>query len=244
MSEAPLYHKEALGELRSSTRVLCLAGLIPKLAIGKVFKGEKAVGSLKSEIRKFRFERSNTSTSASSAPPPYFRDRDVIASLCRYFHGGAGTDNWLFLQDAKQTLIIPGFEVFRTFYGRNSELALALLSGRWDTMKTRVVDPALTQVDEHGDWFIRLRTRMETDLARFVAHLTISPFGLACANRVFTQFLAAENSPPGARKPGLALEIPFEWKSLELTCRTTPPNAGNVFLGYEITDVKPPSSYY
>jgi len=235
-----------------------LAGAIPGLTIGTVFRDGVRAGKLEAKTISVAFASDRCQTfiwpaCPNGKPPlpdnwpdgwPYY-----LLSLFHYRLGPFRSSNCLVLRDEEKSVIIPCFEIFRALYAPHQEIALALLTGPWDLTWQQVANPVHTRPRDNGDWQIGLRRRIRNDHAPILANLVLSPTGKRAAKSIHTALLAAaQRSETGdERMIGLRADIPFDWDQLRMTvrCIRLPGSRLPKYFGFEITRIswpRPPQS--
>jgi hypothetical protein len=190
---------------------------LPDLLLGTVFKDGVQIDTLKMVQRTFAFDRSTCSSTllrcyhGSPAPKPsWWKLKWSVLPESAYALKGARHSFCLVLQKHNRQLIIPVSEVFRTFCGPESRLAEALLSGPWESVRNRIVNPSWTE--QFPDrWEIGLRTGLTGRSALPAAAFELTDYGRSIAGLIHSQLV---NSSSGTRD--LKADIPYEWDTMEL----------------------------
>jgi len=213
-----------------------LAGAIPGLTIGTVFRDGIRVGRLNAESISVAFEFGKSRSFIWPVRPskpallplgwpkgwPHW-----LLSIPSYPLWQFRSGNCLILHDEEKSVIIPCFEIFRALYAPHQEIALALLTGPWDLQWPQVANPDHTCILPDGNWQIGLRRRIRNMHAPLLANLILSPAGKAAANGLYTALLealqrsAAPSPPELDAEPfiGLRASLPFEWRQLRMRLR-------------------------
>jgi hypothetical protein len=89
-------------------------------------------------------------------------------------------------------VIIPCLEIFRSFFGVETEMARALLSGPWPLVQSRIINPSRTLVRDDGSWELGLRPRIHDDSVPTIANLCFSDAGQAAARRIYGSMADSE----------------------------------------------------
>lgn len=214
------------------TSVAVHAGLLPHLAIGRVYQGRRLVGELPTRQATISLPQAELSCHEVSigeeleAPPgwsyPYKQllsrefggiQTEFSASRCLVFHDQSGID-----------YVIPRALIFQRFYAIQRELANAFTSGPWAQTKRKIVYEGQlksgleTKVDpDTGAWHVILQTHVDNDFARLAALLYFDDYAAVCAESIYTGMLTdrrgSQHAPWFARA-----RIPFraEAKPLRL----------------------------
>lgn len=184
-----------------------LAGYIPHLRIGHVYRGRTYVGQLPGSRQHISLPHESVLTNATVgerlAPPagwsgdlayrpmtakqytiPFPR---FMASKCLYFVEKANSTEY----------VIPCTVIFQTFYASHSLLANAFTSGPWVTTSKSLISEfdfrsgLKTQIDpETGFWDVVLTPHVpERDLAHMLALFRFDPYAAKCADGIYTAML-------------------------------------------------------
>lgn len=184
-----------------------LAGYIPHLRIGDIFRGRVRVGQLPASRRRIDLPDEAQLTEAAIgdtlAPPTGWKDglpyRLMAArqyalpfhlfkqSRCLYFLDASGTTEY----------IIPRPVIFQTFYASHTLLANAFTSGAWASTARSLISESdfqsglKTQVNpETGSWDLILTPHVPPeDLAYMLALFWFDPHARGCAENVYAAML-------------------------------------------------------
>lgn len=187
------------------TSVAVHTGLLPHLAIGRVYLGQRLVGELPTRQAMITLPDAELSCheigigEELEAPAgwtyPYKQllsrefggiQTEFGASRCLVFVDGRGIE-----------YVIPRTLIFQRFYAIQRELANAFTSGPWAQTKRRIVYEGLlksgleTKVDpDTGAWHVILQTHVENDFARLAALLYFDGYAAARAESIYTGMLS------------------------------------------------------
>lgn len=196
--------QSAAGAYRS---VPLLAGYIPHLRIGGVYRAGEYIGQLPGSRRHIDLPHESQLTSASigdrlAAPAGWSKNlayRLMTAkqyelrfalfsrSKCLYFLDRASSTEY----------VIPRAVIFRTFYASHSLLANAFTSGPWAQTAENLISESSfrsglkTQADPIAEtWDLVLTpTVPEDDLAHILALLWFEPYARKCADNIYSAML-------------------------------------------------------
>lgn len=250
-----------------------LVGSTPGLAIGTVFRDGQRVGRLAAREVTLEFDKREShsdirlarepAASVLSAWPDLGLPRNLVP-MSKYripgFHGG----NCLVIHDARQAVVLPCFEVFRSFYAPHGDIALALTSGPWASRWKDVANPDDTRALSDGTWQIGLRRRIRNEHAPILANLILNPIGHDAASQIFGSLLRSRQTPapaqfdplprrqdgePAAPARGtdtafpLRADIPFEWERLAIKARCACWHKDpDEYFAFEVTEITWPDA--
>lgn len=181
------------------------AGLLPHLAVGRVYQGQRLVGELPTTHDLIVLPDAEQSCREVRIgdllePPanwtyPYRLihaaefggiQSEFSGSRCLVFTGERGIE-----------YIIPRAVIFQRFYALHRELANAFTSGPWVLTSSKVVfegalkSGLMTQIDPFsGEWHIILQTHVSSDLTKLVALLYFDEYARSCAESIYTSMLS------------------------------------------------------
>lgn len=194
-------------------------GYIPRLALGTVFLDGVEVACL--PLKHARFDIKDVRTSIHgvldelSTKPSWWNPTFPYRVINRrdYHLGPSLKSNAIVVETGYVVLVIPCYEIFRSMYAPDSEVARALTSGPWEFTMEKVIDPEGTGIRADGRWQITLRTKTRNDYAHVLANLCLSTAGREGAYGIYTALLR-DDGPGYMRVP-----FPFELSHLELEVR-------------------------
>ncbi len=109
-------------------------------------------------------------------------------------------------------IYIPCYEIFRRFFGVTTELANALVSGRWAKEVGKLVNLETTRVTEEGDFEIEPLVTLSNVACRAIALFQTSPHALTQAAAIYVKIINALR----ARDDSPWIEAWPPWKSQEM----------------------------
>lgn len=195
------------GTANAYRSILLLAGYIPHLRIGSVYRAGEYVGQLPGSRRHIDLPHESQLTSATigdrlAAPAGWGKNwayRPMTAkqyelpfalfsrSKCLYFLDRASSTEY----------VIPRTVIFRTFYASHSLLANAFTSGPWAQTAENLISESSfrsglkTQADPVAEtWDLVLTpTVPEDDLAHILALLWFESYARKCADNIYSAML-------------------------------------------------------
>lgn len=227
------------------TSVAVHAGLLPHLAIGRVYQGQRLVGELPTRqatlITLADAELScHEIRIGEELPAPAGWTYPYKQLLSREFGGiqtEFGASRCLVFVDASGIeYVIPRALIFQRFYAIQRELANAFTSGPWAQTRHRIVYEGRlrsgleTRIDPAtGAWHVILQTHVDNDFARLAALLYFDDYAAARAESIYTGMLSDRRA--NLHAPWFAsAQIPFraEAKPLRLQVKgfILPPRLG------------------
>ena len=226
------------------TSVALHAGLLPHLAVGRVYQGQRLVGELptrhatislpdaEQSCREFRID------DELEAPAGWNYSYKLI--LAREFGGiqseFSASRCLVFTDERGVEYVIPRTVIFQRFYAIQRELANAFTSGPWATTKTKIVyegelkSGLKTKIDPiSGAWHVILQTHVDNDFARLAALLYFDDYARSCAESIYAGMLSDRRG--STHSPWFAsAKLPFraEAKPLRLEVKgfMLPPRLG------------------
>ncbi|MGQ5255188.1 hypothetical protein [Xanthomonas arboricola] len=226
------------------TSVAVHAGLLPHLAIGRVYQGQRLVGELPTRQATLTLVDAELSCHeikiGEELPAPEGWTYPYKQLLSREFGGiqtEFGASRCLVFVDASGIeYVIPRALIFQRFYAIQRELANAFTSGPWAQTRRRIVYEGQlksgleTRIDPAtGAWHVILQTHVDNDFARLAALLYFDDYAAARAESIYTGMLSDRRASVHA--PWFAsAQIPFrpEAKPLRLQVKgfMLPPRLG------------------
>lgn len=190
---------------------------LPDLPLGIVFKNGVCVDALRMVRRTFAFDRSTCTSELlrcrdeSPAPQPaWWKYNWSVLPASAYALGGWRSSFCLVLQEGNRQLIVPASEVFRVFCAPESRLAEALVSGPWNNVRDRIINPSWTEkCADH--WEIGLRTGLTERSTLPAAAFDLTDYGGSVAGMIHSQLVGSS-----AGKRDLKADIPYEWDAIEM----------------------------
>jgi hypothetical protein len=228
------------------TSVALHAGLLPHLAVGRVYQGQRLVGELPTQrvaitlpdaeqsCREVRIGDELEAPASWNSNYPYKLilsgefggiQSEFSASRCLVFTDERGVE-----------YIIPRIVIFQRFYAIQRELANAFTSGPWATTKTKIVyegqlkSGLKTKIDPiTGAWHVILQTHVDNDFARLAALLYFDDYARSCAESIYAGMLTDRHG--SVHSPWFAnAKLPFraEVKPLRIEAKgfMLPPRLG------------------
>lgn len=116
------------------------------------------------------------------------------------------------ITQGKQTLVFPSSVLFKSFYGRTPDFALAFTSKPWERNLSKLVNPSFTYIDDDGSYLVRLALSVTDDHKQSAALFALDPFAFKSANRIHAESLRS-------KKGHLICNIPFHETDLKLRFR-------------------------
>lgn len=203
---------ELVADARPGVCVPLLAGAVPRLGLGSVFLDGRHVSDLRLETDDFVFRAAENRDPVRLVGDPIEKSRyprSVLAGSEYPLGTALLGSKCVVLVNERGSLVLPAFEVFRSFLATDSEVAHALMAGPWRMTWPRLADPDRTLIRSDGSWQVHLRRRVSLEQAPLLALLIHSKRGHAVASAVHSHI---------TRGPGLLhADIPFEWTELKLT---------------------------
>ncbi len=214
------------------TSVAVHAGLLPHLAIGRVYQGQRLVGELPTRQATLTLVDAELSCHeikiGEELPAPAGWTYPYKQLLSREFGGiqtEFGASRCLVFVDASGIeYVIPRALIFQRFYAIQRELANAFTSGPWAQTRHRIVYEGQlksgleTRIDPAtGAWHVILQTHVDNDFARLAALLYFDDYAAAQAESIYTGMLSDRRA--NVHSPWFAsAQIPFraEAKPLRL----------------------------
>ena len=269
LDRLPWLHDESRRTDRAFRTGFALTGSTPGLAIGTVFRDGVRVGALKAEDIPLEFDSTRSEANIKRAVEksttafPIWRNVALPYHLiprARYGLPGFSRGYCLVIRDANQAMVIPCFEVFRSFYAPHGDIALALTRGLWASEWKTVANPDDTRVLPDGAWQIGLRRRIENEHAPLLANLILNPVGREAADEIFGSLLRNRQTPAQSQLPGedeepvhpfrgtetsfpLRARLPFEWDRLAIRARCIQWRRNpNYYFAFEITEITWPDA--
>ena len=272
LNRLPRIDEESRRAEHGSKISYALVGSTPGLAIGTVFRDGVRVGRLEAEetgLMTFDKAGSQSRIMPASAPSasafplwPKARPGYHLVPKLPYGIPGFHNGNCLVIHDATQAVVIPCFEVFRSFYAPHGDIALALTRGPWELEWKNVANPDDTRVLPDGSWQIGLRRRIRNQHAPLLANLIHGLVGHEAASEIFGSLLHSKQTPaqvlPFSHGQGGEIEkpprerltssplrarIPFEWEKLALKARCVCWNKSpDCYFAFEITEIAWPDA--
>ncbi len=226
------------------TSVAVHAGLLPHLAIGRVYQGQRLVGELPTRQATLTLADAELSCHeiriGEELPAPAGWTYPYKQLLSREFGGiqtEFGASRCLVFVDASGIeYVIPRALIFQRFYAIQRELANAFTSGPWAQTRHRIVYEGQlksgleTRIDTAtGAWHVILQTHVDNDFARLAALLYFDDYAAARAESIYTGMLSDRRA--NVHAPWFAsAQIPFraEAKPLRLQVKgfILPPRLG------------------
>ncbi|KTF41619.1 hypothetical protein [Xanthomonas translucens] len=226
------------------TSVAVHAGLLPHLAIGRVYQGQRLVGELPTRQATLTLADAELSCHeikiGEELPAPAGWTYPYKQLLSREFGGiqtEFGASRCLVFVDASGIeYVIPRALIFQRFYAIQRELANAFTSGPWAQTRRRIVYEGQlksgleTRIDPAtGAWHVILQTHVDNDFARLAALLYFDDYAAARAESIYTGMLSDRRA--NVHAPWFAsAQIPFraEAKPLRLQVKgfMLPPRLG------------------
>ncbi|RBH30012.1 hypothetical protein [Xanthomonas oryzae] len=226
------------------TSVAVHAGLLPHLAIGRVYRGQRLVGELPTRQATLTLADAELSCHeiriGEELPAPAGWTYPYKQLLSREFGGiqtEFGASRCLVFVDASGIeYVIPRALIFQRFYAIQRELANAFTSGPWAQTRHRIVYQGQlksgleTRIDPAtGAWHVILQTHVDNDFARLAALLYFDDYAAARAESIYTGMLSDRRA--NVHAPWFAsAQIPFraEAKPLRLQVKgfMLPPRLG------------------
>lgn len=226
------------------TSVAVHAGLLPHLAIGRVYQGQRLVGELPTGQATLTLADAELSCHeiriGEELPAPAGWTYPYKQLLSREFGGiqtEFGASRCLVFVDASGIeYVIPRALIFQRFYAIQRELANAFTSGPWAQTRHRIVYQGQlksgleTRIDPAtGAWHVILQTHVDNDFARLAALLYFDDYAAARAESIYTGMLSDRRA--NVHAPWFAsAQIPFraEAKPLRLQVKgfMLPPRLG------------------
>ncbi|EKU25244.1 MULTISPECIES: hypothetical protein [Xanthomonas] len=226
------------------TSVAVHAGLLPHLAIGRVYQGQRLVGELPTRQATLTLADAELSCHeikiGEELPAPAGWTYPYKQLLSREFGGiqtEFGASRCLVFVDASGIeYVIPRALIFQRFYAIQRELANAFTSGPWAQTRHRIVYEGQlksgleTRIDPAtGAWHVILQTHVDNDFARLAALLYFDDYAAARAESIYTGMLSDRRA--NVHAPWFAsAQIPFraEAKPLRLQVKgfMLPPRLG------------------
>lgn len=139
--------------------------------------------------------------------------------------------NCLVLAEGEQVLVLPCFEVFRSYYGVGTDLANAFLTETWNEAASKLAvlpetvkiagdgsaDAGAVALGEATKLVVKLRKQLSDESAMMLAHFLLDPVGRKAAAAIFPETL---HPPDEHRKPrSVAVRIPFGWSRFKVKVR-------------------------
>lgn len=226
------------------TSVAVHAGLLPHLAIGRVYQGQRLVGELPTRQATLTLVDAELSCHeikiGEELPAPAGWTYPYKQLLSREFGGiqtEFGASRCLVFVDASGIeYVIPRALIFQRFYAIQRELANAFTSGPWTQTRHSIVYEGQlksgleTRIDPAtGAWHVILQTHVDNDFARLAALLYFDDYAAARAESIYTGMLSDRRA--NVHAPWFAsAQIPFraEAKPLRLQVKgfMLPPRLG------------------
>ncbi|NIJ78585.1 hypothetical protein FHT08_003719 [Xanthomonas campestris] len=220
------------------------AGLLPHLAIGRVYQGQHLVGELPTRQATLALADAELSCHeiriGEELPAPAGWTYPYKQLLSREFGGiqteFAASRCLVFVDAAGIEYVIPRALIFQRFYAIQRELANAFTSGPWAQTRSRIVYEGQlksgleTKIDPvTGAWHVILQTHVDNDFARLAALLYFDDYAAARAESIYTGMLLDRHG--SAHGPWFAsAQIPFraDTKPLRLQVKgfMLPPRLG------------------
>ncbi|MEA9589193.1 hypothetical protein VC279_19930 [Xanthomonas sp. WHRI 10064A] len=187
------------------TSVAVHAGLLPHLAIGRVYQGQHFVGELPTRQATLTLADAELSCHevriGEELPAPAGWTYPYKQLLSREFGGiqtEFGASRCLVFVDALGIeYVIPRALIFQRFYAIQRELANAFTSGPWAQTRSRIVYEGQlksgleTKIDPvTGAWHVILQTNVDNDFARLAALLYFDDYAAARAESIYTGMLS------------------------------------------------------
>ncbi len=201
-------------------------GDMPALSPGLLVRDGKRVGWLELDKRTFCFEEGQASDptaclSASPAARPRFWSDEMpwtVLPATAYPLGGFDRGRCVVVHDGPRQLALPCSEVFRFFFAPESLTANALLSGPFDLVEGRLLNPEWTGPRKDGSYQVGLRSGLTGRSAASLANLAAG--GRAAARRL-SRMLAPGSVPMGDRGGAGMIEaaIPYDWTRMRISVR-------------------------
>ncbi|QBN85525.1 hypothetical protein EBA17_01155 [Xanthomonas oryzae pv. oryzae] len=214
------------------TSVAVHAGLLPHLAVGRVYQGQRLVGELPTRQATLTLADAELSCHeikiGEELPAPAGWTYPYKQLLSREFGGiqteFSGSRCLVFVDASGIEYVIPRALIFQRFYAIQRELANAFTSGPWAQTRHRIVYAGQlksgleTRIDPAtGAWHVILQTHVENDFARLAALLYFDDYAVARAESIYAGMLSDRRG--NVHAPWFAsAQIPFraEAKPLRL----------------------------
>lgn len=205
--------------------VSILAGALPAIRIGDVFRNGEKVGELRSVMHRLTLRPGESDSAQGYAgttiePPPgwgenvpyrvlnaseYFGIADHFKRSVRF-----GESLFTFFRRRRKdggtdTYVVPRMTIFRAFYASHSVLANAFCSAPWSQEVnrvisfTRTVGGAQTGIVENGrQWDIVLQSLIQDEYAGILAVLHFDDYARARAESIYAKALQTRAANPRA----------------------------------------------
>ena len=201
-------------------------GDLPALSPGLLVRDGKRVGWLRLEERTFCFDTGQASDptacreSSPAARPGFWSDELpwTVLPASAYPLGGYDHGRCVVVHDGARQLVLPCSETFRFFFAPESLAANALLSGPFDLVEGRLLNPGWTGPRNDGSHQVGLRSGLTGRSAASLANLANG--GRAAANRLFRTLAPGSvmmGDPGGAGMVEAA--IPYDWTRMRIRMR-------------------------
>lgn len=201
-------------------------GDLPALSPGLLVRDGKRVGWLRLEERTFCFDAGQASDPAAclsespAARPAFWSDGVpwTVLPASAYPLGGYENGRCVVVHDGARQLVLPCSETFRFFFAPESLAANALLSGPFDLVEGRLLNPEWTGPRGDGSHQVGLRSGLTGRSAASLANLANG--GRAAANRL-SRLLRP--GPDTMHDPGgsgrIEAGIPYAWTRMRIQVR-------------------------
>ncbi|ODS22327.1 hypothetical protein AB835_14795 [Candidatus Endobugula sertula] len=170
---------------------------IPGLHIGAIFNDGIYVDNLFTLEQHFSATLENegqpiAATSLKNFKPDWWNDRYPYCLINKgeYPLGKFSKSYCLEFTSGAETVILPCYELLRAFYAPSSVIALPLFSEPWTTESAinHIVQSDRTGVLANGEYQVVLRKNIKDDYRYRAAHLTLNPYGKACAEQIYSHY--------------------------------------------------------
>lgn len=214
------------GGERADAVVQVHPGDMPALSPGQLVRDGKRVGWLKLEERTLCFDTGQASDptacrAGSPAARPKFWSDEIpwtVLPESAYPLGGFDHGRCVVVHDGQKQLVLPCSEVFRFFFAPETLTANALLSGPFELVLNRLINPEWTGQRDDGSHQVGLRAGLTGRSAASLANLANG--GRAAANRLFRLLRKGADTmhdPGGAGR--IEAGIPYAWTRMRIRVR-------------------------
>jgi hypothetical protein len=189
------------------TSIALHAGLLPHLAVGRVYQGQRLVGELPTRSATITLPDAEQSCREVRIgdvlePPAGWNQNYPYKLILSGEFGGIQSEFsasrcLVFTDERGVEYVIPRAVIFQRFYAIQRELANAFTSGPWARTKTKIVyegelkSGLKTKIDPiSGAWHVILQTHVDNDFARLAALLYFDDYARSCAESIYAGMLS------------------------------------------------------
>lgn len=199
------------GETDDWQKVPILAGYLPYLAIGMVFRKKEYVGQLPARLHNISLRDTDETCKQVSfqdlvTPPPGWNSDYPYRTINPSEYSGLRPNGFyqsqcVVHQTEETQFIIPRSVIFRSFYGLTARMVNAFCKGPWESTSHELVyfgamESGLETKEnkEKGSWDIILQPKVKIEYAPILAILLFDPFARQCADAIYARALQERGS--------------------------------------------------